>query len=183
MPFPVSKRYENRFHIKMRDRGIFNLNITSLLDLFIIIIFFLLEAFTTNGKIPPFSSSLILPKSLSVDLLRDYGIVIHITKDVVFCQNKSICSLEKIQNSTILKIDSLFFALSEQYDQMNTLIQDKPLSVNEARKLRGLLTIVGDRNTSYQVIKKIIYTSYLSGFNNIFLATVQIGQSEEIILH
>jgi len=183
MPFPVSKRYENRFHNKMRDRSIFNLNITTLLDLFIIIIFFLLETFTTDGKIPPVSSQLVIPKSMSVDLIQNYGVVIHITHDQLYCQNKPICSLERIKSSSALKIDSLFFVLNERYDQMNNLMQDKNISQTEFRDLKGLLTIVGDRNTSYGVLKKIIYTSYLSGFNNIFLATEQTAGSNEIDLH
>lgn len=178
MPFPVSKRFENRFHIKVRDREYSRLNITSLLDMFIIVLFFLLKTYTVEGKIPPVSEKLILPKTVSKDVVKNYGIVVYITKERLYCQAKELYSVEDLKKQKSLKIDSLFMMLRENYEITEQFIATHQIDEQNARNIRGILTIVGDGEVPYQIMKRIIYTCYLTGYNNIFLASQEAGSDK-----
>jgi len=171
MAFPVSKRFDSRSNTSIKKKNLVFVNLTSLIDMFIIIIIFLLKTYVNEGKIPPVSNDLILPKSVSMQLLKNYGAVILLTRDSIYFQDKSIYSNEDIIKMDQFKVDSLFFHLIEYKEGIHNMIDNKKIDEEKQKAIKGLVTIIGHKNIPYSVLKKIIYTCYISGFNNVFLAT------------
>ena len=102
MAFPVSKRFDSRSNTSIKKKNLVFVNLTSLIDMFIIIIIFLLKTYVNEGKIPPVSNDLILPKSVSMQLLKNYGAVILLTRDSIYFQDKSIYSNEDIDRKSVV---------------------------------------------------------------------------------
>jgi biopolymer transport protein ExbD len=160
-------------YIDRRTPSSFKIQITSMVDMFVILLVFLLKTYSTSpvnitpkeGMRLPESSSLTDP----VDVVK-----LMVSETAVFVEDKKVMDLDKgrIPASVVDKNDPAF--LKELFDVLDARAKlAKDISkVNDAFEFDGKILLQADRSLSYEVLQKVMYTSMMAGYADVKLAVV-----------
>lgn len=158
-----AKRME-RTHKRNKQGG--GLNLTALMDIFTILVFFLMV--NQSDVQVQSSDSIELPVSIA-DKQPEEQVTILITKDDILVQGRAI-----VQTSKVIASDAE--EIAELKAELAHFAQRTPLTSDEVNQGRPI-TIMGDRNTAYSLLKKVMNTCAKAEFNNISLAIEQASQN------
>jgi len=140
------------------------MNLTSLMDVFTILVFFLLvNSATTEVLETP--KSIKLPDSVVEEKPRE-SVVIFVSPDEVTVQGESVVRVEDIlsaKSQNIAPIGERLAKLSE------SIIGLKTRTVAESQEV----TILADRSVPFSVVKKVMSTCTSQGYGRISLAVLQ----------
>jgi len=149
----------------------FGLNITSMTDMFTILLVFLLQTYSVSEvQINP-EKGLKLPASQStVEAVK--GLKISISQDSLIVEGQVIASLKNqhFQAQDLEKNDSS--VIIPLMKQLTTLTANNTADKNNDKAAPQKVLLQADVNTSYEDIKKILYTSSLAGLSEIKLVTL-----------
>ncbi len=135
------------------------LNMVSLMDIFTILVFFLLVN-TTSSEVLPSPKNIVLPDAASEKLpLRN--LVIAVDERVIRLQGKPIVTVKDALKGNKNSIEPLYRALRVASVEVKNLV-DK----------RGV-TIMGDQEIPYELLKKIMLTCAGAQYTNISFAVNQ----------
>jgi biopolymer transport protein ExbD len=160
-------------YIDQRLPSSFKIQITSMVDMFIILLVFLLKSFSSSPvNITP-NENLRLPQSIvstdPVDVLK-----LVVSKSAVFVEGTKVADLVsgEIDKSQIDTNDKEF--IRPLFDELDKKAQQsKEISkVNETVEFDGKVLVQIDRDMPYSVIKKVMYTSMLAGYYDVKFAVV-----------
>ncbi len=164
----LAKRFVNK-----RADGTFKIQITSMVDMFVILLVFLLKSFTTSPvQITP-SQELTLPASTSTKDPVD-GLKMVVSQQGIYVEDLKIVTLENgsVSKTNVDKADPNFIrALFEELDK-HAEKSKKISQVNEDLKFDGKIIVQADRDLSYETLKKVMYTSMLAGYADVKLAVI-----------
>lgn len=146
-----------RHHARKVDAS---LNMVSLMDIFTILVFFLLVS-AANSDILPTPKNIKLPLSTAEKLPRE-NVVIIIGDNNILIQGKKVASIK----STLKSRQNLIMPLM---DALKAQLKNKSLS-NKKEVVKKGVTIMGDKEVPYLLLKKIMITCAASNFSNISLA-------------
>jgi len=143
------------------------LTLTSLLDMFTILLVFLLKSFSADGQMVTNTEDLTLPESTSLKPPRSAPII-AVTKEWVMLDDKPLVKVADLITDSDLLIQPLQASLQQSRSFSEQLGQiDKRVGFN------GTVDIMGDRDASFAVIKRVMFTCGQVGFNNMLLAVYQ----------
>ncbi len=145
---------------KARGTGDVKLNITSMMDMFTIILVFLLKSFSTQGQLVTPATGLILPTS-SVERTAKNALCIQISDNKVTVEDKVVIDskhYEDILEQKDFIIPKLFDVLGEFADEA------KMAAEMFGREFSGEITIQGDKDVPYKLLTRIMYTCGQSGY-------------------
>ncbi len=148
-----------RHHERRQDKSA-SLNMVSLMDIFTILVFFLLVS-AANSDILPTPKNIKLPLS-TADKLPKENIVIIIGNNDILLQGKKIAKIDNTIHSKNNVILPLMNALKD-------LVASKGKNRTKETMQKGI-TIMGDKDVPYILLKKIMITSAAANFSNISLA-------------
>ena len=143
-----------------------NLSLTSMMDIFIVILLFLLKSYSATEQIIATDESFHLPTSESKMDPRA-SLNIKINRDVIVLGNEEIASSRHVLENPDLLIDPLYKRLLREADR-SKFIASQNLSV----KFQGEITIQGDREIPFLLLKKVMYTCSRAEYGNISLAVI-----------
>jgi biopolymer transport protein ExbD len=158
----------------MRSPATFKIQITSMVDMFVILLVFLLKTYSTSPvNITP-KDGLRIPESTAtmdpVDVVK-----LIVAEDGVFVEDKKVMDLEKgrIPASVADKRDpsflrSLYEALDERAKLAKSISQ-----VNDSFEFDGKILLQADRGLPYDLLQKVMYTSMMAGYAEVKLAVAQ----------
>lgn len=171
------KRYE-----APKAKSTFGLNITSMTDMFTILLVFLLQTYSTAevNISPDLGQSLPLSSSEANPI---FAVEVSITKDVLKIDNKVIANLKNMdfERKDIDGNDSNFilplFKALEETTKLEKEKDEKYLAGESTKRanigiLEGRILMKADSELSYQTVRKIMYTASMAGFPKLKLATV-----------
>ena len=151
--------------LRRKSPSLVVLNITSMLDMFTILIIFLLKSYSAEGVILTIPADLHLPES-TAQSQPEPGLVIELSRDVIVVNGTNLSlDLDQVEGSDSLLIPELYEYLSKmvrQYEEIS--------SANPGMKFTGKMVLEGDREIPFRLLKKILYTSGQAGFINQSLA-------------
>lgn len=150
-----------RHHERSRPAS---LSLVSLMDIFTILVFFLLVNSAEIQTLEP-PKSLSLPESVAQDRPRETVIVL-VTKDTVFVQDEPVVSVADVDRADGVIIAPLRRALKAQNDRALMRASATDPSARE-------ITILGDRDVPYRVLKKVMATCTEADFGKLSLAVMQ----------
>ncbi|MCP4490848.1 MAG: biopolymer transporter ExbD [Gammaproteobacteria bacterium] len=134
------------------------LNMVSLMDIFTILVFFLLVN-ATSTEILPSQKDLLLPDSTS-EKLPLQNLVITVDNINIRLQGKQIIGIrDALKTSQTIK--PLYTALKSSSGKIKNIVD-----------IKGV-TIMGDKQIPYQLLKKIMLTCAGAGYTNISFAVNQ----------
>jgi len=152
-----------RHHARRNDKSA-SLNMVSLMDIFTILVFFLLVS-AANSDILPTPKNIKLPAS-TADKLPKENIVIIIGNNDILIQGKKVASIDRVIKSSNNVIIPLLDALK---GQLKGELRNKG-SEKAKKMMKKGITIMGDKDVPYILIKKIMITSASANFADISLA-------------
>jgi len=140
------------------------LNLTSLMDVFTILVFFLLANSSSSEVLSP-PKQIKLPDSVVETKPRE-TVVIIVSSEAVLVQGESVIATPDLLASKGEKIP----AISERLGQLErNIIGISTKTVAESREI----TILADKTIPFRALKKIMTTCTDSGYGMISLAVVQ----------
>jgi biopolymer transport protein ExbD len=134
------------------------------MDIFTILVFFLLVN-SGEGEVLPSTKNVELPDSIAEQKPRQ-NVVVMVTERDILVQGSRIALLDEVRNSDKLLIDPLKVALETQ--NRRRLLDS---SVNKAAAPE--VTIMGNKEIPYRLLKKVMATCTEAGFGKISLAVLQ----------
>jgi biopolymer transport protein ExbD len=160
-----AKRMER--HHKRFGKG--GLHLVSLMDIFTILVFFLLVNSSTVEQLPS-TKAVKLPESSS-ERLPEETLLILVNNNDVIVQGRRVAKASEIIASESNIIPSLKEELEFQLQQR--------LGLNATPQDPGSVTIMGDKEIPYKLLKRILYTLSESNYKNISLAVVKKSDKKE----
>jgi len=153
-----------RHHDRARRSG--KLNLISLMDIFTILVFFLLVN-SSEVEVLPSTKSIQMPESIAEQKPRE-TVVILVTDEDVIVQGEVVAQVAELSESGPMIIEPLREALMAQNRRLI-----KSGGANSAANRE--VTIMGDKEIPYRVLKKIMATCTQAEFGRISLAVMQKG--------
>lgn len=141
------------------------LNLVSLMDIFTILVFFLLVN-SSDVEVLQNNKSIKLPESVADKQPQDNLIVMVSNEDIII-NGRVIATIKSVTASAEEEIAAL-------KQELDYLAARKPYASDEERQKGRDVTIMGDAALSYTLLKKIMTTCAKSEYRNISLAVSQI---------
>jgi biopolymer transport protein ExbD len=156
---PIQKRAAR----KERNKQQLDLNLVSLIDIFTILIFFLLSSATEVETLPN-SRGVKLPES-TADTFPKETIVVSISGSEIVVGGRKVADV-----AAVMKADGdLIPELKAELELLNKrqVIREK----NQA--LKAAITIMGDKDIPYRLLRKVMVTSARANFTDVSFAVRQ----------
>lgn len=163
-----------KYYAQKRTAGYFKIQITSMVDMFVILLVFLLKTFSTSPVTISPKEGLRLPESTSpadpVDVLK-----MVVSTDGIFVEDKKILTFEKdglIGKAEFDPNDPQF--IRRLYEELNDRAKlAKSISkVNDSFEFDGKILVQADRTIAYDMLKRVMYTSMMAGYSDVKFAVV-----------
>jgi biopolymer transport protein ExbD len=169
MSFPASKSALKRPRKSRSDKKFkaFKPQLTSMVDAVVLLLIFLLQSFSTEGDIISPSKDLQLPVS-SADKTPKVTVVITVNLEYILAENQPVASVNEVLGNDDLLIPGLEAWLKSRRETTEKIAQ-----YSTGTTFTGEVTILGDKRIRFRLLKKILYTCGLQGFNNFYLAVQQ----------
>ena len=149
-----------RHHKRNKQKAM--LNMISLMDIFTILVFFLLVSSTSVQDLPS-TKTVKLPESIS-DKLPKETVVIVVNNEDILVQGNKVADVGQVIRSKSDEITALKNALLNQAKRI--IVKKSP----DGKPVNRDVTIMGDKEIPYQLLKKIMYTCTLASYGKISLA-------------
>lgn len=147
-----------------RNRGAGALNLVSLMDIFTILVFFLLVN-SSDVETLPNAKDLQLPESIAEEKAKE-TVVILIGEEDIIVQGTPVAKVADVMNIKGNDIPALREALVSQNDRV---LRREAQDDVEGREV----TIMGDKEIPYRLLKKVMATCTASDYGQISLAVLQ----------
>ena len=161
-----------KFKSRRRLNQDMGLNITSMMDMFTIILVFLLKSFGSNSVELKLAKDINLPSSISQKVPSNILSLI-VSKNSILLDDKYVLDHVngKIPSGYLddnnLKIIPLYKKFKYYAD-----IQ-KNFSPEKTKKISGKILLQMDKNLSFEILRQIMYTAGLAGFDNFKFLTIK----------
>jgi biopolymer transport protein ExbD len=147
-----------------RHQGKGTLNLVSLMDIFTILVFFLLVS-SSEVETLPNTKDLQLPESIAEDKARE-TVVIMIGEIDIIVQGRPVAKISDVMATQGNDIPALREALLSQNDRVLRRNANNDIANRE-------VTIMGDKDIPYRLLKKVMATCTRSDYGRISLAVLQ----------
>ncbi len=159
-----AKRMEQHHKRSKRTPG---LSLVSLMDIFTILVFFLLVSSAEVQDIPS-TNAVKLPESISLEKPRE-TLVVVVTEDDIIVQGETVATVLDALASDRQVIEPLKTALvNVAARSITATVRDDSGSPQQRE-----VTIMGDRDIPYKLLKKIMASCTEANYNHISLAVVK----------
>lgn len=166
----MSAKRSIRFRGKRQKREVSQLDITSLLDILVILLVFLLKSYNSTGIIINVPEGITLPLSKS-ETVNNQGVMVQVSPTTLWVDDEKIIDSEEgfdPQDGSLFDLarhgGSLIIPLfTELVKKKDTIKKVQTLS-NEAKPFSGIVNLVVDQSMKYSFIKKIMYTCAEAGY-------------------
>ena len=142
------------------------LSLTSLMDIFTILVFFLLVNSDNPAKLPP-TDTIQLPTSLA-EKMPQQTLVVMITKTDILVQDMKVASVADALGTESAVIPALAEELKYRAAKVAPVINAEGIPERE-------VTILGDKNTSYKALRKVMATLSANDYSNISFGVIKGG--------
>ncbi len=152
-----------RNHDRAKKQAPFN--IVSLMDIFTILVFFLLVN-ASDPTVLPNAKGIEMPQSMAEKKPR-VSVVLMLSKDDISLQGEKVVSSNNISGNQKAEVQKLQVALQEEISKVQQLQSD---TENDEKKE---ITIMGDKEVPFSLIKRVMQICSSVGFEQISLSVIQ----------
>jgi biopolymer transport protein ExbD len=173
------KRFGKRLqHSKVFGHGLHgsksvnaDLNVTPLVDMFVILVLFLIANFSATGEILSMSKDIELPEAANTDELQ-LAPSVQVSKDQVIVSGVSVGRVDDLTREDYLNIP----ALEEKLRDMKKQFEDLHNAANDSGSFKGDVNIQADKKVQFRIIKRVMFSCAAAGYGNIAFATMAASQ-------
>ncbi|MCP4000144.1 MAG: biopolymer transporter ExbD [Gammaproteobacteria bacterium] len=158
-----------------KRHAIGSLNLISLMDIFTILVFFLLVN-SQEVEVLPNAKDMQLPESYAEQKARE-NVVILVMDDAILVQGKVVASMDEVMSQQGVVIANLEKELRLQTERLYR--KDTQANIEDRE-----VTIMGDRELPYSLLKKVMASCTAADYGKISLAVLQksVGPEEFIAM-
>jgi len=162
------------------------LQLTAMVDMFTVLVVFLLQNYATTNQILPIEDSVTLPDASSVKELKPSNVVV-LSKDGLRVNNTPIAALEVVREAEDWMVPGLKEAIEkliqEGEKKKKTLGEQLRKAMTEAKGLDKKaedevddfrkITVQADKDLDFMTVKKVMYTATEAGIYEINFAVIK----------
>jgi biopolymer transport protein ExbD len=148
-----------------RHKGGAAINLVSMMDIFTILVFFLLVN-SSDVEVLPNAKDIVLPDSTAEEKARE-SVIVLLTDTQVLVQGRPVAELAAVNASNAVIIPGLKAALDEQ--AARAILEAEGDDAIADREV----TIMGDREIPYSLLKKVMATCTAADYGRLSLAVLQ----------
>ena len=137
------------------------LNLTAMVDVFTVLLLFLLKSYAAEGTELATMRNLQLPPSTS-RLQQEALLTVTVTTEAIFVQGKLVLENKKALEGKEPMIPELADSLREYSE-----------GIDSEHPSKGKMTIISDRRITFRLLERIIMTASEQGWDNISFVVLQ----------
>ena len=160
----MSKRARRMDRRNEKGRRSVALNLVSLMDIFTILVFFLLVN-SSDVEVLPNARDIQLPESVAEEKARE-NVVVMVTGDQILVQGRAVANVSEVMDAQDFVIPGLRDALQQQTDRVLRRQSVADIADRE-------VTIMGDRELPFRLLKRVMATCTAADYGQISLAVLQ----------
>lgn len=151
-----------------------DLLVTPLVDMFVIIVLFLIANFSATGDVLMMSKDIILPEAANVQDVQLVPVVM-VSMEQVSVSGTVIGRVDDLTREEYLNIP----ALEEKLRDMKKQFEDLHAYAKDAEGgFKGDINIQAHKEVQFKIIKRVMFSCASAGYNNINFATMQLGSGK-----
>lgn len=158
----ISRRAKRMIIHQERNRAGVELNLIPMIDILSVLVSFLL-IYATEVEVLQRAKDVELPQSVSQVKPRE-TVVIAVTGTDILVQGRVVASVAEVDQSSSLLIPGLHAALMAEHS--GPVVEDTPEEETE-------VTIMGDKEIPYHLLKKVMATCTAADYRTLALAVTQ----------
>jgi biopolymer transport protein ExbD len=145
--------------------------ITSLLDMFTILLLYLLKNFSSEGEVVTVSPNLILPESNAQKDVKSQKVLVAVTANNILVNGKIVISMQELEEGYegIPFVPPLKDQLEEERETEFEMVR-----VGAALQFEGRLVLSIDKKVPFKVIYKVMATCGEVGYTKMDLAVFKL---------
>ena len=156
---PIQKRAAR----KSRNNHALDMNLVALIDIFTILIFFLLSSATEVETLPSFRA-VKLPESTAETQPKE-TIVVLVSGTEIVVDGRKVADVADVMKTG----DDVIPALKAELE----LLSKRQVIREKNQALKAAVTIMGDKDISYRLLRKVMVTSARANFTEVSFAVRQ----------
>jgi biopolymer transport protein ExbD len=148
-----------------------DLLITPLVDMFVIIVLFLIANFSATGEVLSMTKDIQLPEATNVKEVELVPVVM-VSNDQVLVSGNVIGRVEDLSRDEFMNIPALEEKLREmkkQYEDLHALAKDTEGG------FKGDVNIQANKDVPFKIIKRVMFSCATAGYQNINFAVLQVS--------
>ena len=153
-----------------RKSGYAELNLTSMVDMLTILVVFLLQTFSASGELLTVSKNITLPEALNFRDLEQAPII-SVSRDAVTLNGDP-----KADSAELTRDSGVDWKIPQLHDDLVVLKNNFKLLHPNPEDFKGIVIVQADKNIDFKVIKKVMYTCAVAGYNNVNFAVQSKGK-------
>ncbi len=154
---PIRKR------IKRNKKDIIDVDITSLLDILVILLVFLLHSYNSSGIVINVPTGIELPTSISPTPSTS-GVMIQVSASKIWVDNEEVLNSENLPSRTYDYGGRRIIPLFDKLVAIKNKVKEVEKSSPQAAKFSGVANLIVDKSLKYSYLKKIMFTCAEAGF-------------------
>lgn len=148
------------------------LQITSMMDMFTIILVFLLKSFSAEGSLLTNADNLVLPNSQSKKKPTEVTLQLAVTNDMVLVDNLPLVPTEDVRKIPFDNPDPIIEKVAEKLK--SCLAQEEEMvRLGALNAVQGKIVIQVDKNMDFDVLFKVMNTCGKVGYNTMNFAVME----------
>ncbi|MBD3316465.1 MAG: biopolymer transporter ExbD [Chitinivibrionales bacterium] len=148
------------------------LMITSMMDMFTIILVFLLKSYSADGSILTNADNLVLPNSMSKKKPKEVNLQVAVTHDMILVDNQPVAPTEDAERIPPEEPNPVITKLEEKLESCYAQEQEM-VKMGALNQVSGKVVIQLDKNISFDVLFKVMNTCGVVGYNNMNFAVME----------
>lgn len=154
----------SKFAGRRKKNQVFDIDITSLLDILTIILVFLLQSYNSSGVIINVPKGIELPRSAS-ESLNNFGVNIQVSATQIWVDDTEVVNSELAEKRMVIdEGDRRIVPLYNELIKIKETIKQSEKLSPQAAKFSGVANLVLDKSLKYSYLKKVMYTCAQAGF-------------------
>ncbi len=146
--------------------------ITSMMDMFTIILVFLLKSYSAEGSILTNADNLVLPNSISKKKPKEVNLQVAVTRDMILVDNQPVCPTEDARRIPQDEPEPSVAKLEERLAK--ALAQEEEMvKMGALNEVLGKVVVQVDKNTEFDILYKVMFTCGKVGYNKMNFAVME----------
>ena len=148
-------------------KGSSSVNLISMMDILTVLLLFLLKSYVAEGEVMVPAKGVTLPVS-TAEQTPKASLIVAIDGDAIRVGNEKVASASEAMTSDDPVIESLAAKLQELRANPDQVAPAATAAIDPR-----LVTIQGDRDIEYRLLRKVMFTLSRNGFENVSLAVLR----------
>ena len=150
---------------RRKGDGTVKLNLTSMIDMFTLMVVFLLQNYSSQGQMVTPAAGLTLPKS-SVETIAQEALSVKVSQNSIMVENRVVID----QAAYAILAEQKDFMISPLYESLKKFEVEARKSAEMFKtEFSGKISIQGDEEIPYNILTRVMYTCGQAGFPNMNL--------------